>query len=499
MGGTQVDHPRRDYPLFAGIQRLWRANASGCFVGHCSRSVIALILLSGTVLSQAAPQTGAVPPSSPQEPPVVLVQPPTQNQTAPPLTITLKDALERAQRNDAAFQATVTDAKSAREDVRQAQAGRLPQFTYRMDYLGTQGNGITPNGRYVTNDGVHVYRDWLVLRQDLSANTFRGTGYNRASAAEALAQARSEIARRGLAVTVTRNFYGLVVAQRKYAIAQQALDQAKHFFDISQALERGGQAAHSDVIRAEIQYEQAQAAFEEARLGMEDTRLTLAVMLFPDFDENFTAVDDLDSGPALPTFGETQAMAERQNPDLRVAMESLRAATFDISAAKASFLPSVTFETDYGIEANAFALHAIQAASPLPGKLPTLGYSVTAALNLPVWDWGTLRSRLRQAEYRQQQAHVELSQVQRRLVSQLYAAYNEALVARSAVDTQRHTADLAADGLRLIDLRYVSGASTALEVVDAQNTLTQARNAFGDAQVRYRVALSTLQTLTGSF
>ena len=38
-----------------------------------------------------------------------------------------------------------------------------------------------------------------------------------------------------------------------------------------------------------------------------------------------------------------------------------------------------------------------------------------------------------------------------------------------------------------------------LDVVDAQNTLTTARNAYDDAQVRYRVALSQLQTLTGTF
>jgi outer membrane protein TolC len=38
-----------------------------------------------------------------------------------------------------------------------------------------------------------------------------------------------------------------------------------------------------------------------------------------------------------------------------------------------------------------------------------------------------------------------------------------------------------------------------LEVVDAQNTLTTAQNALGDGQIRFRVAVSNLQTLTGNF
>ena len=48
-------------------------------------------------------------------------------------------------------------------------------------------------------------------------------------------------------------------------------------------------------------------------------------------------------------------------------------------------------------------------------------------------------------------------------------------------------------------LRYEAGEVSVLEVVDAQNTLTLARNAYDDGLVRYRVALSDLQTLTGSF
>ena len=52
---------------------------------------------------------------------------------------------------------------------------------------------------------------------------------------------------------------------------------------------------------------------------------------------------------------------------------------------------------------------------------------------------------------------------------------------------------------RLINLRYQAGESTALEVVDAQKTLVDARNAYDDAQARYRVGLATLQTVTGRF
>jgi outer membrane protein TolC len=346
---------------------------------------------------------------------------------------------------------------------------------------------------------VHVYRSWAQLHQEISPNTMIGTGYQRATAAAAIASAKAEIARRGLTVTVTKTFYALVVAQRKYATAQQALDQTRRFFQLTQDTERAGQAAHSDVIKAEIQYQQQEAAFEEATLGMEDARLDLSVLIFPTLDENFTAVDDLNAPRPLPTFGEAQQLAGQMNPDIRVATETLRQAGLDVKGAKTAFLPSVDLVVDYGIEANCFALHCESASFTEAGVLPNLGYFIEAHLNLPVWDWGTLRSKLRQASLKQDQARVELTQAQRRTLSELYAAYNEALVARNAVDKLRQTADLAAESLRLVNLRYQAGSSPALEVVDAQTTLIATRNAYDDAQVRYRVALATLQTFTGNF
>jgi outer membrane protein TolC len=67
------------------------------------------------------------------------------------------------------------------------------------------------------------------------------------------------------------------------------------------------------------------------------------------------------------------------------------------------------------------------------------------------------------------------------------------------VDTLRQTANLASESVRLTVLRYQAGQASALEVVDAQNTLSLARNAYDDAQARFRLALAQLQTVTGPF
>jgi outer membrane protein len=423
----------------------------------------------------------------------------TNSNTSAPLTLTLQDALERAEKYSPQFQAAVTAAKMARANVTQARATLLPSADYTTQELLTQGNGVLPSGRYVTNDGVHVYRAWGVFRQTISADTFTLAGYRRATAAEDIARAQQEIAQRGLKVVVTQAYYALVVAERGYATAQQSLEQARRSLETSQELEKGGEVAHSDVITFQIQYNQQQQAFQEATLAMANARLALAVMLFPDFNQNFNVVDDLDTSPPLPTLAEATKMAEAGNPEIRAAMAALRESRYGVSQAKAGFLPTLSFDVDYGIEANAFALRSVANAFPEAGRLPNLGFFMTATLNVPVWHWGANISKLRQARYLKQQAQVDLSFAQRQVLKNLYSYYNEARTARAELATLQSSASLAADSLRLNTLRYKSGDATVLDVLNAENTLTQARNSYAAGLARYRLALATLQTLTGSF
>jgi outer membrane protein TolC len=381
----------------------------------------------------------------------------------------------------------------------QARAGLFPTFSYSYQDIGNQASPGLKTGRFVSYDGINMYRSWLVAHEDLNTSTVMGSSLRKAQASEAAAIAKLEIAQRGLVVTVTRAYYAFISAQRKYASAQAAGLQAQRFFDIAQQQERLGQVARADTVKAEISARQQRQAFDEAALAMDNARLALAVLVFPAFNENFSIVDDMQSGPTLPPFADVRSMAEKSNPDIRAASELLRAAGEDVRITRAGLLPSLTLEGIYGIEANQFALHGPPDADPELGSLPNLGYAFTVNVTVPLWDFGAQRSKVRQSEIRQRQATTTLSLAQRQLMSNLYSMYNEALTARAAVDSLRRASELAAESLRLTTLRYQAGESTALEMVDAQNTSVQAHNAADDAEARYRVAIAELQTLTGSF
>jgi outer membrane protein TolC len=229
---------------------------------------------------------------------------------------------------------------------------------------------------------------------------------------------------------------------------------------------------------------------QEAQLTFLNARLDLAVLIFPDFNENYEVADDLHSPVPLPTLGEVQQQAARENPDVRAALEAVRAAGADVMGARAGYLPSLSLDYWYGIDAQRFAVNG-------PNGVSNLGTAASATLNIPIWNWGATQSRIKQADLRRTQAQRELSLAQRKLLAEIKSLYAEAETALNELAGLNRSAELAADSLRLTTLRYSGGESTILEVVDAQNTSVQANTAYQDGAVRYRVALANLQTLTG--
>jgi outer membrane protein TolC len=407
-----------------------------------------------------------------------------------PQVLTLRECMERARANSPQLLTANIAALLAREDTRQAKSALLPTATAFSQYIYTQPNG-SPSGTFVSNDGVHVYNDQLQVHGDLYAPS-KIADYHKAQLAEAVSRAKAEVAARGLIATVVGDYYAMVSAARKYANAQQNLREAQQFADITQKLERGGEAAHYESVKAETQLLDRQRDVQEAQLAIDKARLAFAVLLFPDFRQDFTVADDLDNAPTLPALSEIQAMASRNSPDIRAAQAAVGQERYEFQSVRAELLPSLSFDYFWGLNANELAVHNQFGQN-------NLGSVAQAQVNIPIWNWGITKSRMKQAELHIQQAQNELTLAQRQLLADLNEFYLEAGVASSQIASLRHSMDLSAEALRLTMLRYQGGEGSVLEVVDAQTTAVAARNAYEDGMVRYRLAVANLQTLTGEF
>jgi outer membrane protein TolC len=370
----------------------------------------------------------------------------------------------------------------------QARAALLPGVSYATGAIYTEPNQ-TSTGVFISANSVREYISQGVIHQSLSVSSI--ADYQRARSLEALARAKSEVAARGLVTTVVQDFYVVIAAHQKFLHVQQAREEARHFLALSLQLERGGEVAHSDVTKAQLQANDRERDLQEARLAEEKARLDLGVLIFPTFTPDYQLVDDLQQRPPLPELSQAQDLASRNNAELSAAVLALRASQQEVAAAIGGHLPSISLNYFYGIDATRYATRT--------DGVNNLGYQVSLTLELPIFNWGATQSKLRQAQLKRDLARLELSATQRLALANLQEFYDEAQTALAQLDILGQSSDLAAESLRLTTLRYRGGEATALEIVDAQNALVQARNNYDDGAVRYRVALANLQTLTGKF
>jgi outer membrane protein TolC len=410
--------------------------------------------------------------------------------TGATIELSLQQALDLAQKNSTQLQAAMTDAGVAREDKNIARAGLLPDVNFNTSAIYTQTNG---NGqpKYIANNGPHEYISQGNVHQQLDLASL--AAYRSTAALAAAAKARKEIASRGLTVTVVQDYFAVAAAEQKLDAAKRTADEGEKFFQLTQSLEKGGEVAHADVIKAELQMTERRRQMQEAQLALQNARLDLAVLIFPDFNDNFRTTDDLHANVALPLRDAFEAQAGQNNLEIRAALANAQASNFDVSAAKAGYLPSVSLDYFYGIDAAQYSTYTTIDGT----KLSNLGSAGIISLNLPIWNWGTTQSRVRQAELKRDLAKKELSFAQRKLLAEMRSLYAEAETALNELAGLQRSAELSAESLRLTTLRYKNGEGTVLEVVDAQTTFAQSNSAYQDGAVRYRVSLANLQTLTG--
>jgi outer membrane protein TolC len=422
--------------------------------------------------------------------------PASSSPASQPASITLDEALARARTNQPVFAAAVAANRNAVLDRSIARSTLLPSVVYHNQYIYTQPfhgppgstSAIPGAPRFIANNSVHEYVSQGSVTETIGLHQLNAI--SRASTSVAVTTAELEIATRGLNAAVVGLFYSSLASERKLAVAQRAATEAAGLTTLTQQREAAREVARADVVKAQLTQQQRERDLLDARLLAEKSRLDLGVLLFPDPRSPYSL-----SAPATPAApparADVEAALARRNPELQSALATSHLADLTLTAARLAYLPDLVLNYSYGIDAVQFAARA-------PDGAKYLGYSATATLDIPIWDWFITPNRIRQSRNNRDTARAVLSNTQRRLIAQLEEFYNEAVAAHAQLRSLDESVATATESLRLTRLRYTAGEATVLEVVDAQNSLTLSELTREDGIVRYQAALANLQLLTGT-
>ena len=225
------------------------------------------------------------------------------------------------------------------------------------------------------------------------------------SAAEAVARAKADVARRGLVATIVTNYYTLVAAERKFASAQQALREAQQFLEITRPGERRrGRARRCREGTDSGRSAGARRVGGRARRTENPARAVGAHL--PDFRDHFTIVDDLQPCRRCPPLTKSTAR-DLVSPDSAPQKRRCRQEHFGVALRVAVSAVGVV---------RLFLRHQRQSICDRRSEGHNLLGSVAQVeLNVPIFNWGAAQSKLRQAHLRVGAAKAELTLAQRQL------------------------------------------------------------------------------------
>lgn len=304
---------------------------------------------------------------------------------------------------------------------------------------------------------------------------------NQAADRVGIAKISAEETRRQVALTAAEAYLAVIAAQRQRDISARNRDTAAALADYSRTRLEAGQGSRLNHLRSSQELATAQGLVQAAELAVSRAQEALGVALFAD------GPVDAHGEPALPLAPPPSSDAWLTGrPDVRLFAAELSALDRVVTDTWKSWLPTATasFTPQYVTPAGVFE--------------PSRSWRAFFQLQVPIYD-GTLGAtkRIRIAE--RESAKLRLDAVTVEARSELRIAQEAVTRNEQIVATSRQAAENAGEALRITEIAYKAGATTNIEVVQAQQTARNAEIQAALAEDRLRQARLDLLVALGQF
>lgn len=274
-----------------------------------------------------------------------------------------------------------------------------------------------------------------------------------------------EVVSLSLTAAIAQTYFAARSLDAQLMVSRETLKAAEESVSLARARAQAGVVSDLDVYQADANRAQLAAQLKELQRQRNVAVHQLGVlsgMLDLDLDERDLSALPI---PPLPPAGLPSTLLERR-PDLRQAEAQLVAANAQIGVARAAQLPTFSLTGMLGVQSRELATLFTHAAG-----IWSAGLGVMA----PIIDGGRYAARTEQAEARARQAVATYEKTARTGFREVADALSNVRLAAEAEQDLRDRVEQAGNNLRIASLRYESGYSAYLEVLDAQRTLNDAQ------------------------
>jgi outer membrane protein TolC len=423
----------------------------------------------------------------------------------PVATISFDEAISRAITNNPSIRQAAAGILRAESLLQQTRAGALPSVNANLatSVIGPvpefAGESIVPRSQLNTS---------LALGVPLLAPV-RWAERSQAADQVLVSQRTADDIRREVAVATAQAYLAIIAQKRVLELNERARDNARAHFEYADQRFEGGLGSRLNALRAQQELSADEARVEDARLTVRRAQEALGVLVAADGavdaagEPNFEMPAEGTIGPpsitaspgagaGLDTGGSRRLPAQVEpailgRTDIRVLQSRIAAAERVVRDSWREYLPSVT------------TLFSPQILTPSGLFSPSRSWSVSFVASMPIWEAGERRGRARERQAALDLVRAERVSVERQATSEVRTAREAVESTERALASARAAAEQAAEVVRITDVAFRAGATTNIEVIDAQRAARDAETAAVIAEDAVRRARLEWLVATGRF
>jgi outer membrane protein TolC len=464
-----------------------------------------------------------------------------------PQQLTLREAIRLAVDYNPEFQSQKNDRAAADWRAREAYSGFLPTASANSSMSWQEGGAQRFGTVDLGTSGTDWYQSYygLNLNWTLDGNTIFGIPAARAN--QNAVDARITAAEFSLESRVALQYMAALRGRDGVEVAQRQLDRAQQNRRIVSSRVESGAAAGTDGKQAEVDEGRAEVGLIQARRQYREAMALLAEQLGVTLDEGTELSSEFPVFEPMWEREELMDMALSQHPSLRAYVASEKAASAAAKQAASQYFPSFSVNSSFrgttqqatnrdfvigqaqdywtGQQSNCEFSNALVKGVPgIPGTLrdcsqfaftperqqaaladnasfpfnyTKLPLGVTFQVSIPIFTGFSRQRQLSEANNAAEDAKYSRRAEELRLRTAVTQAFDNLAAAYEVVHLEERNRSLAEEQLEMQQRRYALGAAAMLELMDAQNTVSIADQAYLNALYDFHWNLIRLETAVG--
>ena len=394
-----------------------------------------------------------------------------QDQNSKVITLNLKESIKKGWQNNSALQQMKAQLNAAKVNVNKAEAALKPGLNLNSSYTRFEeipfGSTSKDNFNHSISLRYLLYRKPVKLQVEQSTYDWKKL------------KAKYEAQKEDLAYNITQSYYRVLEAKNVVEVTEESLNQMNEHLKTAKAYFEAGTVLKTDVLQTKVRKSEIEERLLQVKNNLQLAKEELKNLLEIDGNKKIKLVEEVNIPKVELSLKEALDYALNNRADLLATKYEVKKASQGIELAETNNDPSL-------------ALIGTSESSGSDFLPNNNSWRATINMKWSLYDGGESGAVVKQAKENLKAAKSALHQQEQAIDLEIRQKLLNLEVNRKQVLTAQERIEMAKENLRLAELRYKEGVATNTEVIDAQVSLSEARNTYQKRIYDYNVSQAGL-------